>query len=117
MANLRIIKDLLREKNITIRDFARDMDMTEQGLQRLIRENSTKVETLEAIASKLNVSISLFFEDSPNCQSSTRSSDKSEERFDKMLDLIASQQRTIEVLAKKTDVQAADNAVCAGAAG
>ena len=37
--------------------------MTEQALQLLIRKNSTKIETLELIAQKLNVSISIFFED------------------------------------------------------
>lgn len=63
MANLLIIKELLKQRKKTIRDFASEIGMTEQALQLLIRKNSTKIETLELIAKKLNVSISIFFED------------------------------------------------------
>lgn len=62
MANLQVIKVLLREKNITIRDFSSRIGLTEQGLQKLIRENTTRVDTLEAIARELNVSIVEFFD-------------------------------------------------------
>lgn len=63
MANLLIIKDLLKQKKISIRDFATELGMTEQALQLLIRKNSTKIETLELIAQKLNVSVATFFEE------------------------------------------------------
>ncbi|MCZ2726239.1 helix-turn-helix domain-containing protein [Bacteroides caccae] len=66
MANLLIIKELLKQKKITIRDFASDIGMTEQALQLLIRKNSTKIETLELIAKKLNVSVSIFFDGEPD---------------------------------------------------
>lgn len=62
MANLLIIKDLLKERKVSIRDFANELGMTEQALQLLIRKNSTKIETLELIAQKLNISVSMFFE-------------------------------------------------------
>lgn len=62
MANLLIIKDLLKERKISINDFAVDLGMSPQGLQKLIRENSTKVDTLELISQKLKVPISLFFD-------------------------------------------------------
>lgn len=62
MANLQVIKVLLRKKNITIRDFSSRIGLTEQGLQKLIRENTTRVDTLEAIARELNVSIVEFFD-------------------------------------------------------
>lgn len=92
MANLLIIKHLLKEKNISIRDFSKELGITEQGLQKLIRENSTKVETLELIAQKLNVSISVFF-DEVHCE------EKSEK--ERLLSIIESQQRIIENLSKK----------------
>lgn len=92
MANLLVIKQLLKERNITIRDFSKELGITEQGLQKLIRENSTKVETLELIAQKLNVSISIFF-DNYSCE------EKPEK--ERLLSIIESQQRTIEVLANK----------------
>lgn len=66
MANLLIIKELLKQKKITIRDFASGIGMTEQALQLLIRKNSTKIETLELIAQKLNVSVSIFFDGEPD---------------------------------------------------
>ncbi|MDL2230341.1 helix-turn-helix domain-containing protein [Alistipes sp. OttesenSCG-928-L06] len=61
MANLLIIKDLLKEKKMSLRDLAATVGITEQGLQKLIRENSTKVDTLEAIANALDVSPGRFF--------------------------------------------------------
>ncbi len=62
MANLHIIRDLLIDKGMTLRNLAEQLGVTEQGLQKAIRTNSTKIETLEKIASILNVSISAFFE-------------------------------------------------------
>lgn len=95
MANLLVIKQLLKERNISIRDFSKELGITEQGLQKLIRENSTKVETLELIAQKLNVSISVFFDDF--------SCDKKSEK-ERLLSIIESQQRTIEKQASTIDV-------------
>ena len=62
MLNLSIIKSLLKDKKITINQFAESLNMSTQGFQKLIRENSTKIETLEQIALLLNVPISVFFE-------------------------------------------------------
>lgn len=61
MANLLRIKEIIREKKLSLRDVAAKVGITEQGLQKLIRENSTKVETLETIAKVLGVSASEFF--------------------------------------------------------
>lgn len=72
MANLLIIKDLLKQRKISIRDFAAELGMTEQALQLLIRKNSTKIETLELIAQKLNIPVASFFEE--NIESKTTSS-------------------------------------------
>ncbi|MCL1868423.1 MAG: helix-turn-helix domain-containing protein [Paludibacter sp.] len=63
MANLFKIKILAKERNIFIRALANAVGITEQGLQLLIRENSTKIDTLEKIASVLNVPISVFFDE------------------------------------------------------
>jgi transcriptional regulator with XRE-family HTH domain len=61
MADLSIIKPLLKERGIKIKDFCDELGLTEQGFAKLIRANSTKIETLELIAQKLNVPISTFF--------------------------------------------------------
>lgn len=63
MANLLKITELLNKKNIPIGEFAKSIGISYQGLNKIIRENSTKIETLELIAQKLDVSISVFFEE------------------------------------------------------
>lgn len=65
MANLQIIKAIAKEQKVTIRELAKSIGITEAGLQKLIRENSTKVDTLELISKRLNVPISVFFDESP----------------------------------------------------
>ena len=103
MANLHIIKELIKRNNLTIREFSNELGMTEQGLQKLIRENSTKVDTLELIAKKLNVSISIFFEE---CSSSINSTIDSEsenlsETNRNLSETVKTQARIIEKLANK----------------
>ena len=61
MADLSIIKPLLKERKIKIKEFCDELGLTEQGFAKLIRANSTKIETLELIAQKLNVPVSTFF--------------------------------------------------------
>ncbi|GHT33183.1 hypothetical protein FACS189434_06720 [Bacteroidia bacterium] len=70
MTNLFKIKEIARVKKISLKTLAKYADITEQGLQKLIRENSTKVETLEKIAATLGVSVGIFF-DEPNSDAST----------------------------------------------
>lgn len=62
MANLLKIKEIAKEKNITMKDLAASAGITTQALHKLARENSTKVDTLELIAKKLGVSIGVFFD-------------------------------------------------------
>lgn len=64
MANLIIIRKICSEQKITLKEFAARIDMTEHGLQRILKSNSTKIETLERIAQELNIPISSFFVDS-----------------------------------------------------
>ena len=60
MINLRKIKDLIRKKGITISICAKDLGMTAGGLQKIIRTNRTKQDTLEQIASYFKVPVSYF---------------------------------------------------------
>lgn len=46
-----------------MRDLAAQIGLTEAGLYRIMKENSTKVDTLESIAKNLQVSVSVFFDD------------------------------------------------------
>lgn len=63
MVNLFKIRNLVEKQKITIRDLSKQVGITEQGLQKLIRQNSTKTDTLEKIAGVLKVPVSYFFEE------------------------------------------------------
>lgn len=62
MANLQLIKELAAKKNITLDQLSKNLGITPQALSKIMRENSTKIDTLERIASELGVSPSVFFE-------------------------------------------------------
>lgn len=63
MANLLKIKELARLRNISLKQLAEDVGISEQALHQLMRKNTTAIATLEAIAAKLGVSPSAFFDD------------------------------------------------------
>jgi len=63
MANLLKIKEIALEKNISLKDIANYVGITQTGLSKIMRENSTKTTTLEKIALKLKVPVSVFFEE------------------------------------------------------
>ena len=63
MANLQKIKTLAQEKKITLVQLSAEIGITHQALLKIIRENSTKIETLERISYVLKVSPAVFFED------------------------------------------------------
>ena len=62
MANLGIIRDLCRQKKITLKELSKTIGITEHGLQSILRTNTTKIDTLEKIASALDVSPNMFFD-------------------------------------------------------
>ncbi len=66
MANLKLIKKLCVDKNITIVDLSMKVGITPVGLHRIINTNSTKVDTLEKIANILEVPITVFFQEDNN---------------------------------------------------
>lgn len=63
MANLQKIKVLAKEKGISINDLAEKLGVTPQAVHLMVRENSTKTDTLERIANILDVPISVFFDE------------------------------------------------------
>lgn len=65
MANLLIIKDIAETKNISLKDVAIKLGITPDGLQKIIKRNSTTTETLEKIANVLGVHVGVFFEGCP----------------------------------------------------
>lgn len=82
MANLQIISEILREREIPFRAFCQEVGMSESGLKRIIRCNSTRIQSLERIAEALGIPVGLFFGErssstgSESIRSSSRSKDK-----------------------------------------
>ncbi len=59
--DLQIIKSLVKEQRITLKELSQKIGMSEQGLHRSIRTNSIAAEYLENIAQCLGVSVGVFF--------------------------------------------------------
>lgn len=66
MANLQLIKDIAEQKNIPLATIASELGITPQALSKLMRNNSTKIDTLEKIAQILKVSVTVFFDNGVN---------------------------------------------------
>lgn len=66
MLNLEKIKVLSAQKGMTMSDVAAELGISIQALSRMIRENSTKVKTLEQLSSILGVPVTTFFDLPPN---------------------------------------------------
>lgn len=62
MANLLLIRDIAENKNMTLRMLATRVGISEDGLQKLMTNGSTKTSTLETIARVLEVPVGIFFE-------------------------------------------------------
>ena len=60
---LAVINDLLIKQGRKKSEFASSIGMSRQNLDRIIKDNSTKPETLARIAKALNAPISIFYED------------------------------------------------------
>jgi transcriptional regulator with XRE-family HTH domain len=63
MANMNVIRDLCHDNNMTLLELSSRLSISPHGLQRIFRENSTKIETLEKIAEIFDVPITVFFQD------------------------------------------------------
>ncbi len=63
MLNLSKIKSLQRQKGMTSQQVADELGITIQALCKMVRENTTKISTLEEVAKLFGVPISYFFDD------------------------------------------------------
>lgn len=66
MISLQKIKELCQKKNVTVKQAALDLGMTEQAMHKIIKTNSTKIETLISIAQYFNVEPNYFFDNHSN---------------------------------------------------
>lgn len=65
MANLSLIKTLMREKKITYGMLSQMTGLTAQGVCQMIRANKAMTDNLELIANALGVPVGYFFEETP----------------------------------------------------
>lgn len=78
MISLQKIKELCQKKNVTIKQAAQDLGMTEQAMHKIIKTNSTKIETLISIAQYFNVEPTYFFDNHSNKNEHTISMNREE---------------------------------------
>lgn len=65
MPKLHLIKDILDQRSITLKAFSTEIGMSESGLKRIIKQNSTRIQTVELIAEALNIPVGYLFGDDP----------------------------------------------------
>jgi DNA-binding Xre family transcriptional regulator len=127
MANLFIIRDLIAERKVTLRDLANTINISEDGLQKIIKNGRTKTETLEKIAKTLNVPVGIFFDEMPlnainqnvrgdknmttasiygnaNISNSENELEATKKELEYLRGLLQEKERTIQILMKKYDI-------------
>lgn len=67
MANLQKIKELSRQKNIPLKAIAEQIGISEQGIHKMIREETMSAVVLERITRILNVNVCMFFDSDVQC--------------------------------------------------
>lgn len=85
MANLQKIKELARQKNLTLREVAANAGITQQALSKIIRVNSATIDTAEKIAAALEVSPAEFFKET-DCSTHVSNSDNNTDNTNEPVD-------------------------------
>lgn len=66
MYKLHLIRDLCRQKNMTLNELSEKVGITPSGLQNILSKNSTTQKRIEKIAQVLGVDVTVFLEASKN---------------------------------------------------
>lgn len=103
MANLQLIKDIAEQKNIPLTYIATELGITPQALSKLMRNNSTKIDTLEKIAQILKVSVTVFFDDGKNNIRFARAAENGMANAGDNVTLSSESEGLIAMLAKKDE--------------
>ena len=94
MANLFLIRELCKEKNIPFGEVCRRIGRDESTIHRSIRAGSTTLKTLEDIASVLEVPAGYFFDGYVR----DRDIEKYLKEINHLKELLAEKERTIQIL-------------------
>ncbi|MDO8999795.1 MAG: helix-turn-helix transcriptional regulator [Bacteroidota bacterium] len=79
------LKEILKEKDVSIKDFAKMIGLSEIGLHNALKNNSTKLETIELIAKNLGTTPSYFLKSDEELKNSV-----SIEEYNRMARIMAS---------------------------
>jgi DNA-binding Xre family transcriptional regulator len=96
MVNLMQIRTLAVQKKITIRQLAKEVGITEQGLQSIIRNNTTTTDNLEKISKVLLVPVSTFFEETESIVSNKNVNYSSKRNNDSTIDELVKQNGVLQ---------------------
>lgn len=101
MANFDLIKDIAKEKGISIRSLAQTAGISESQLHHLIKKGSTNTQTIESLAGALCVPVGTFFDGIPEDPSQDQTRIEELERENNHLrELLEEKERTIRILMK-----------------
>ena len=96
--NYSILKKIISEKKITLKELAKRIDLSEQGLHSTIRNKAMKIETLEKIVKILEIDISIFFKELTN---NGIEKDYLKDNYNKRLEYLEKKVMEIEGILKK----------------
>ena len=98
MANFKLIRDLAKEKGISIRGVAHNAGISEGQIHHLMKVESTNTQTLESIAKALGVPVGIFFDDHLSPAEETARIMELEKENSRLRELLAEKERTIQIL-------------------
>ena len=63
MLNLQKIRDLCKDKRVTLKELAQNIKATEAAVQYMLKDNAISMKNLEKIANFFNVPVGYFFDE------------------------------------------------------
>lgn len=111
--DLSIIRTLCKEKNITVKEFAKKIGYTEAGISRTIKNNRTTSDFLEKAANFFGVSVGVFFG-----EKDVRDIEKGTEKLENTLQTIFNLDKDLiirewNIIAQIISVNESEDEVCA----
>ncbi|MDE5841211.1 MAG: helix-turn-helix domain-containing protein [Muribaculaceae bacterium] len=101
MANLFLIRELCKEKNIPFGEVCKRIGRDESTIHRSIRAGSTSLKTLEDIASVLEVPAGYFFDGYVR----DRDIEKYLKEINHLKEILAEKERTIQILLDRREIE------------
>ena len=95
MANLKLIRKLAKDRDLTIRELAQKIGRNESSIQSAIRRGTTNSTTIELIAEELGVSAGIFFDGFDGGGEATAALRR---EIAYLKELLKEKERTIEIL-------------------